>query len=205
MPLSDLIDRCCSLLRSTSHETTRAHPPPLPPPFSAAGTAKRTAPAQTPRPTFWLGAIMRILAFCDLCICLSVPCAGREAPRRRQQKNDRWEGEVEAPVKGEGGAPSAVGARTPGRAAGARGPTAPGRGGRGGADSGPSGEADALGAVRRRRRRRRDAATTTTSDGKVRRGGLRLSVSRSLSPSLAGPRRPSSPRAAPPKPWSAPF
>ena len=50
-----------------------------------------------------------------------------------------------------------------------------GRGGRGGADSGPSGEADAPRAVRRRLRQ--DAATTTTSDGKVRRGGLRLFLS----------------------------
>ena len=152
-----------------------------------------------------------------VCICMCVPGAGREAPRRRQQKNDRWEGEVEAagPRRWRGGgrgAPSAL--ASPGRAAGARGSgrrrrrgvgwvkSQEGRGGRGGADSGPSGEADAPRAVRRRRRR--DAATTTTSDGKVRRGGLRLSVSRSLSPSLAGPRRPSSPRAAPPKPWSAP-
>ena len=135
-----------------------------------------------------------------LCICMCVPGAGREAPRRREQKNDRWEGEVEAagPRRWKGGgrgAPSAVGARIAGargRREGVR--TAPGRGGRGEADSGPSGEADAPRAVRRRRRR--DAATTTTSDGKVRRGGLRLSVSRSLSPSLAGPRRPSSPRAA---------
>ena len=116
--------------------------------------------------------------------------------------------------RGRGGGRGEAGARhrpsapaSPGRAAGARGSgrrrrrgvgwvkSQEGRGGRGGADSGPSGEADAPRAVRRRRRQ--DAATTTTSDGKVRRGGLRLSVSRSLSPSLAGPRRPSSPRAAP--------
>ena len=53
VPLSDLIDRCCSLLQIYEHTQTTcdARPPSLPP-FSAAGTAKRTAPAQTPRPTF---------------------------------------------------------------------------------------------------------------------------------------------------------
>mgnify|MGYP001395419003 CR=1 FL=1 len=169
-------------LRAHANHVRRA---PSLPPFSAAGTAKRTAPAQTPRPTFWLGAIMKISA--GLCVCVSVCVSQVQAERHPvggNKKNDRWEGEVEAAGprrwRGEAGArhrPSAP--ASPGRAAGARGSgrrqrrgvgwvkSQEGRGARGGADSGPSGEADAPRAVRRRRRR--DAATTTTSDGKVRR------------------------------------
>ena len=144
---------------------------------------------------------------------MCVPGAGREAPRRRQQKMTVGKGRSRR--RGRGGGRGEAGARhrpsapaSPGRATGARGSgrrrgtaVALGRTRVQAARPMPRGRCAAAAAGMRPPRLLRTARCVGCYGAAT---GRSTVLCLSLTPSVAGPRRSSSPRAAPPKPWSAP-